>query len=259
VNEQPASAPPSLPNTVRCLKCGYALRDLPADRCPECGRPFDPADRRTFAVGSLPLLRFFARPPKKWHVLMTIAITIYLLLGRATPMGAMGLFIPLSCCVMIFLPLLLLSYGLRLVATLKIRYPAAQPGNAATPARFRWYSLPACALLVASTSLYNWPLAICFAVSRPAFEREVARLTDQSASAPRTQRNTNHRHRWIGLYYVLGAYPGLDADGLLSVRFPTGQPLISLDSGFIYDAARASDRSVKELPPGWSMWREVDD
>lgn len=31
-----------------CLSCGYSLRDLPGNRCPECGRAFDPGNWRTF-------------------------------------------------------------------------------------------------------------------------------------------------------------------------------------------------------------------
>jgi hypothetical protein len=31
----------------RCLGCRYPLRDLPANRCPECGRAFDPTDSST--------------------------------------------------------------------------------------------------------------------------------------------------------------------------------------------------------------------
>ncbi len=31
-----------------CRRCGYALAGLAERRCPECGRPFDPASRRTF-------------------------------------------------------------------------------------------------------------------------------------------------------------------------------------------------------------------
>ena len=31
----------------RCKECGYALRALTLPRCPECGRPFDPADPET--------------------------------------------------------------------------------------------------------------------------------------------------------------------------------------------------------------------
>jgi hypothetical protein len=33
---------------VRCLSCGYDLRNLTEHRCPECGREFDPNDPSTF-------------------------------------------------------------------------------------------------------------------------------------------------------------------------------------------------------------------
>lgn len=35
---------PKLPDTACCTQCGYLLRGLPENRCPECGRPFDPQD-----------------------------------------------------------------------------------------------------------------------------------------------------------------------------------------------------------------------
>lgn len=38
---------PTSPN-ARCLSCGYLLRGLPQPVCPECARPFDPADPTTF-------------------------------------------------------------------------------------------------------------------------------------------------------------------------------------------------------------------
>lgn len=33
---------------MRCMDCGYPLGGLKSRACPECGRPFDPEDRRTF-------------------------------------------------------------------------------------------------------------------------------------------------------------------------------------------------------------------
>ena len=43
--------------TMYCRKCGYALVGLSENRCPECGRGFDPGDRKTFA-----------RSPRGWWV-----------------------------------------------------------------------------------------------------------------------------------------------------------------------------------------------
>jgi hypothetical protein len=40
-----------------CLGCGYPLRRLESNRCPECGRAFDPADARTMSIGG-PLRRW---------------------------------------------------------------------------------------------------------------------------------------------------------------------------------------------------------
>jgi hypothetical protein len=37
---------------ARCLKCGYLLRGLPHNECPECGQAFDPADPRTYHLPS---------------------------------------------------------------------------------------------------------------------------------------------------------------------------------------------------------------
>jgi hypothetical protein len=34
--------------TMYCRKCGYQLAGLSANRCPECGQTFDPANRRTY-------------------------------------------------------------------------------------------------------------------------------------------------------------------------------------------------------------------
>jgi hypothetical protein len=41
-----------------CLGCSYVLDGLPECRCPECGRPFDPNDPRTFKT---------ARSRKRWR------------------------------------------------------------------------------------------------------------------------------------------------------------------------------------------------
>ena len=33
---------------MHCIDCDYALKKLKANRCPECGRAFDPADPATY-------------------------------------------------------------------------------------------------------------------------------------------------------------------------------------------------------------------
>jgi hypothetical protein len=38
---------------ARCLECGYALRGLTGDRCPECGREFDHGVKITLSSDDL--------------------------------------------------------------------------------------------------------------------------------------------------------------------------------------------------------------
>jgi hypothetical protein len=51
---------PSQTDNAFCIGCGYSLRRLPANRCPECGREFDPSNPRTMNIGR-PL-----RPWQRW-------------------------------------------------------------------------------------------------------------------------------------------------------------------------------------------------
>ena len=55
-----------------CRGCGYNLRDLPAPRCPECSRPFDPLDLRT--TRSAPL-KHWSRPVRR-ALLVTLCILL---------------------------------------------------------------------------------------------------------------------------------------------------------------------------------------
>lgn len=71
--------------TRYCLGCGYVLDGLPEHRCPECGRPFDPDNPRTFKT---------ARPYKRWrwHVLL-----------RPGPLGYLYLLVPVFIGLLIVL------------------------------------------------------------------------------------------------------------------------------------------------------------
>ena len=46
----------------RCLRCGYIIENLHTDRCPECGKAFDPNDASTYS-DKLPFIAWaFWRP-----------------------------------------------------------------------------------------------------------------------------------------------------------------------------------------------------
>jgi predicted amidophosphoribosyltransferase len=36
------------PRSIYCSRCSYDLRNAAGDRCPQCGKPFDPSDRLTY-------------------------------------------------------------------------------------------------------------------------------------------------------------------------------------------------------------------
>lgn len=42
--------PQGLPDTAVCISCGYRLRGLPGNVCPECGRGFDAGDASSYRV-----------------------------------------------------------------------------------------------------------------------------------------------------------------------------------------------------------------
>src|SRR5271163_1766704 len=60
-----------------CLGCKYPLRGLTSHRCPECGRPFDPAAPATYYSGRP---RVLPRKPALWLVPGSCALAIGLLL-----------------------------------------------------------------------------------------------------------------------------------------------------------------------------------
>lgn len=62
-----------------CKECGYDLRGLPENRCPECGTTFEPAERERI------LARIASPPPKpkqRW-----VAVLVVVLLALAVAAG----------------------------------------------------------------------------------------------------------------------------------------------------------------------------
>jgi hypothetical protein len=70
---------PSEPTTssIFCRHCGYNLSALPQNRCPECGRPFDPNNPRTFSKHSGSPVR------RHWAKRIVVSLLAFLLLATA--------------------------------------------------------------------------------------------------------------------------------------------------------------------------------
>jgi hypothetical protein len=61
----------------RCLGCGYILDGLPENRCPECGRRFDPSDLRTYLLKTYsgrPLLALAIVFASLWVIGVTVSL-----------------------------------------------------------------------------------------------------------------------------------------------------------------------------------------
>lgn len=68
---------PVVPEEAKCWGCGYALRGLADFRCPECGRPFDPASPDSMNLGRpvARVSRAALEPIGRWaHELLRILI-----------------------------------------------------------------------------------------------------------------------------------------------------------------------------------------
>jgi hypothetical protein len=70
-----------------CWECGYSLRGLEANRCPECGRPFDPGDPTTMNMGREVgwLAAWLMRPPGWPLYLLTCAAVLVSLWACVVP------------------------------------------------------------------------------------------------------------------------------------------------------------------------------
>jgi hypothetical protein len=90
--------------------------------------------------------------------------------------------------------------------------------------RVRWFIAPVCALLISSTFLYPWPLAIRFNLSRSAFETA---LKDFNAGKKVSG-------QWIGLYHVKQVLQSDPIGRPEAVAFETGSSFID-PVGFEFD------------------------
>jgi hypothetical protein len=81
----------AVPDTARCLHCGYALRGLPEAVCPECGNAFDPERPETFKDPDGPprrRARGIPRAPTHVYLVVIASITALFLVRCSHVSGA---------------------------------------------------------------------------------------------------------------------------------------------------------------------------
>ncbi len=238
----------AIPTDAVCLGCGYRLRGLGDPICPECGRSFDPDDATTFGPGTTS--RFWqrcARPPTAIDCWFLAGLCSYALV---TASGASRRSSDLDILPILMLPLwagAIAMYLVRFTASLREALRATAPPQSRKH-RWRWMVMPLCVLLPVSSFLYPWPLMLRFRLSQEAFDTAVKDYRAGSFT----------RRRWVGLYYVKGAYTTARGSQSTMVCFATEQNASGGDIGLEYDPlpGHAMDPKDVEVAPSWYTFED---
>lgn len=243
----------NLPDDARCLNCGYRLHSLPENRCPECGKPFDPAVQSTYRSGSSPRYEKWTAPPGWAHVSATILLTLNFLFGASSPGRESGMPLGFDCLAFPIALVLLGTYGFKVLTRLHLRKELLQSsGEGRTCRRWRWTVLPLCAAVIWSSGYTNWPLKLRFGLSRNAFQREVSQLVATSPLSPGGHRTIR---RWVGSYWI--DYVCTDQTNPGSICFVTGHGFGST-YGFAF-APSGQSRMCRDIGLGapWYMFLDL--
>jgi len=238
-----------LPDDARCLDCGYALRGQTEPRCPECGREFDPANAKTFPR-QWTWWRRFSGPPRTWHIVLTVLAGLCALIGDSGPGGPFSFAFPIGCIGLHVLPVVLVvDYLARLVVCITHRSNSSR-----RVAGWRWAILPVAALLLASATLYPWPLRVRFALSRPALEAEIQRLRVIPQQDPNRPVDFPRGPSLVGSYTIIHRRVARDTSGAVTrIELATGGFLFGT-WGFSYNPRSTAPSNSPALPLGWSVY-----
>ncbi len=219
-----------LANAGLCQQCDYSLIGLDLARCPECGRPFDPADPATMNMGR-PLGRVgrWLLRPVGWPTYLVAGLISAVWLYRwALPNGSFGLLVLAFYASM---PVLA-WWAMRLVASIIAVLWLRQPKKLCLTHWRRWFILPLVAGLLLGLAYASIPYRVGLFMSRPWLDR----IAEQAKAkygplAPAASDKWERRYvsRWAGIYHI----DAIDVreDGVrLSVGISGG--LFVRDSGF---------------------------
>jgi hypothetical protein len=234
-----------MPENAACLKCGYMLRGLEHNTCPECGHNFDPTDPRTFKIPrETTLWRRWAKPPPSWHVFSILVMAVYVTYASSLPEGApyLSLFgfgcVALPASVLLAL-WIIVDYVARVVAVVYV-HSEQDSGLARNKVsifnRCRWAVAPLSMLLLCTVAVSDWPMRIRFSQSKQALQA--------AANAYPVGAVPTREQRWIGWYYVLEIR--VDGSGVMIV---TSQPFDPV--GFVYRPSDPRPNDARRIAPCW--------
>jgi hypothetical protein len=170
-----------------CTKCRYPLRGLPEPRCPECGKPFDPANPETFFVTGQrpmgPIAKRLFHPPGRVFLIACAVSASFALLSGTCP----GLIIPLALVSGFSFPFLITIWAVRLVLSLAVG-AWYRPTAGSTKSVIVWVLPPTLFALAGILYALNVPLYLGFVLNKPFLERLQARASDSPGPTLRVSR-----------------------------------------------------------------------
>jgi hypothetical protein len=220
-----------------CRACGYNLRSLREERCPECGRAFRADDPKTyFERPYATWAALVARPPQLWSSALAVLGALAFLIGRSSPTSVWhpSVWLIGGSFVLVFVSVECILRGMAVIGCI-LRH---KPRPIDRRRRWRWAVVPAVLLVVVSGAVTSWPLQLRFRLSQPSFER-VAR---QYLSGELGDRGP----RWVGLYWIseISSYETGE------VEFATGTRMFSA-CGFVYCPPESPMHKHRF---GWHAW-----
>ncbi len=231
----------------RCLGCRYLLVGLTANRCPECGRSFNPDDPATFDDGNgfLPSLTSALFRPPGWitHSLVMLCALVFLI-DASVPGNLLGFEIELPFIVGMAV---VLSWGLRAAMAAFTACCVRRNRLRDRGTVLRWVGVPVITLGAWLVLDLQLPLRLTFLLS----VRDMNRVARQVIATPGIPTPTR-----IGLYRVgrIEVIPG-------GMRFVVGGPGMFGDSeGFAYSPAgppaRLGEDYYRHFHGHWYRWTE---
>lgn len=231
----------AVPDTARCLHCGYALRGLPEAVCPECGHGFDPERPETFRD---PAQTRLLRPPSAgyvawlWVVTTAFVVACWARVGLHKWLFGRNMLGELAVAVLVAASLA--EVLIRKVRAWWCRRTQQEDRLVLLrAARGRLRSVGVALVLMYASLLFpDWPLALRFYVAYPWLAAEA----DRYLADP----NTDIGPRWVGplhVEYIWGRGQGF-------VWFQTERRervgLVRVDTCPVLDA-----RGFERLAPRW--------